>query len=463
MTHKHPMDTTHPAYDEMLSDWVMMSDIRKGQSQLKRRDLSKFGTYLTWLDAGNESAMNKQRNRQYIKMATFQNVTARTAQGMIGEIMRTQPSIEMPPTMMYMIDDIDGTGLSIDQHIRDSVDESLYKGGVGLLTDFPALEYGATQSEVEEKGIRPIVTMYTNENILNWDSRRVGAVSKLSYVLLSEGERKRRVLLLDEGNLYAQEVWAKDKERDWELVERFEPRNGSGARLNYIPFIRAGSLNNTIDIDTIPLIDIAHVNIGQYRNNADSELNSYASSHMQTWITGLTADFVKDNWGGKLELGALNPVVPLPMGSEVITTQARETSTSTKLAESKRREMIELGAKLIEPQAGNKTATQAELDASSETSILSMVAQNIQDAYQKSLEWAASFANQAAESVSIKMSTKFSFSKMTAQERNQLIIDWQSGVISKSVIRAQYRADGIIPSDITDEEIDEELSNDAGI
>jgi len=63
----------------------------------------------------------------------------------------------------------------------------------------------------------------------------------------------------------------------------------------------------------------------------------------------------------------------------------------------KEEQMRALGAKLVQPFMGSRTATQANHEASTDNSVLSLVCDNVSRAYARALQWAAQFMGEEGE------------------------------------------------------------------
>ena len=106
--------------------------------------------------------------------------------------------------------------------------------------------------------------------------------------------------------------------------------------------------------------------------------------------------------------------------------------------------MKALGAKLIEPKKVQSTATEAAIAETSEASVLSSLAKNVSQAYQKALAFAGNFLGEYdPEKFIYELNTDFSIAKMNAQERQQLIAEWQSELITWNEAREGLRKAGV--------------------
>lgn len=122
--------------------------------------------------------------------------------------------------------------------------------------------------------------------------------------------------------------------------------------------------------------------------------------------------------------------------------------------------MVALGARLIEPNGSTKTATEAQSEKADETSITAHLANNLSDAYSRVLNYCADFLG-IKHNCTVVFNTKFDTNKMTAEQRRQLIAEWQAGAITFSEMRARLIDDEIAL--IEDDEIAKaEIESDLG-
>ena len=108
----------------------------------------------------------------------------------------------------------------------------------------------------------------------------------------------------------------------------------------------------------------------------------------------------------------------------------------------KEQQMVALGAKLIDTSTTTKTATEANSDNATNTSVLSTIANNVSDAFSKALNYCSLFTGDKPDCV-VTLNTNYQTNKMTAQERQQLIAEWQSGAISFKEMRDKLVEDEI--------------------
>jgi hypothetical protein len=444
-------------------DWTVVSDCIQGQRQVK----SKSVEYLPKPAGDLDPAYAQERYKAYITRALFYNATGRTTEGLVGQVFSKPPSYELPEQLMAYLDDIDGHGTGLIQQSKLILKDNVSIGHGGLLIDFPKSEGIVTVEDVKTKRVRPRILNYKAGNIINWDTVTIGGETKLSLLVLTEQKnvsedkfepefepRWRVFELIQEGNTLkvAVTVWKQNDNQDPNNKEQYVVESGpdtlmaDGRFLDTIPFVFYGALNNEPTIDKPPMLDLANINIGHYRNSADYEEALYMVGQPTPVFTGLTQDWVDNNIKGKVILGSRS-AVGLPEGATAELLQTLPNSMPHEGMKQKEDQMKSIGAKLIEPGFTKTTATQVLVDASSESSILTTATDNVSSAYRDALTFFAAYIGVSPEGIEFELNTDFDVDRMDAQERAQLILEWQSGAITWEEMRGGLRLAGVVTED----------------
>lgn len=441
-----------------LPIYNQISDCIEGQVAIK-----KGGTkYLPQPNAADKSKENDARYAAYLLRAVFYNVAQRTLSGLCGQIYTRDPVINVPEDLQPLVKDVDGTGLTLVQLSKKATRATVSKGRAGILTDFPKTEGTTSRQDIQTGKVKPTIVTYKPENIINWRTRVINGQKKLSLIVIQETydteddgfqptpKKQFRILRLDKDNLYEMWVFKEGATLDnISKTDHFKPKDGSGNRLDFIPFTFIGAENNDPDIDEPPLSDICSLNIAHYRNSADYEESSYQVGQPTPWVSGLTESWVTDVLKGVIHLGSRAAIL-LPEGAVAGLLQAEPNTMPKAGMEHKEDQMISIGAKLMSPSNKEKTATEASNDNTAETSTLASSAKNVSAAVTLALEWAALFVGASTDDIQFELNTDFASSNMTAQQRAQLVAEWVAGAISFEEIRDNLRKSGITTQ--TDEE-----------
>lgn len=453
-----PVNEKKLEYDRYLPVWESVRDCVLGQQRVKY----KGTTYLP-----DFSIKDEARYSAYKERAMFLGVTQRTLSSLVGAAMRKAPEVTLPPSMDYLIEDADNSGNSLNQLFRSTIYSMMGVGRHGLLTDYPSSEGQLTVEEVSRLGLRPMIKEYRAENIINWreDKGQLVLVVLLEWVqkekdefTIDEEERYRVLRMVD--GVYIQEMY----DEGGMFLDTRTPRKADGTTWGEIPFVFAGSMNNSPDIDTAPMYDLAVVNIAHYRNSADYEegvfLHGQPMLHID--IGNMNTSQWKDLNPNGIQVGARRGITTSGGGSAQLL-QAEPNSAAFEAMEHKEKQMMKLGARLVEAGGANETAEAARIDAAAEHSVLSSVVVNAGEAIRLSIQWACMFAGSDAEEVEVIMNTEF-FDKLPDAQMIAAMMGLEDRThMAKTDIRSYLRKVGLIESDRTDEDIEEELDTDAGV
>lgn len=474
MTKKNDVTYARTDFSNALEGWQRVDDVCAGEDAIK----DGRETYLPKLNALDKSKENTERYERYLERAVFYPFTARTLDGMVGTVFKKEPSIQAPPTLAYVKDNIDGQGISLVQQSKDTLSNVMKKGRHALYVDFPATERPLSAAEMATGHYQATIKSIPASAVRNWKTTTIGSKTVLSLIVIeeeletdtedgfgTETEPQYRVLRLKEG-VYQVEIWrqAKDK-KSWEMVsDPVIPKKGSKKSWDRIPFTFVGAENNDSAIDKAPLLDLANLNIAHFRNSADYEDSVFFCGQVQPYITELDVEWRNHMENNGIHFGSRNPML-LPKNSKIGMAQAEPNTLAFEAMTHKEDQAKGIGARLLEKGLAVKTATEAQSDNESEHSVLSLAVSNVNDAYLQALSWVAEFMNAVSEDIEFSINRDFLDHKLDPQVLTALVGAWQTGeLISNKDIWAYLRKVGLIDSEKTDEEIADELAtNDDGL
>lgn len=394
--------------------------------------------------ASEKYEVRAKRYQDYLNRAVFYNVTRRTVSALVGQIFSKYPTYDLNE-LAYLEGDIDGSGESLVQQAKDTAIQCLLKGGGGLLADMP-VNNGVTRASMASGGIRPTISHYERESIINWRVSKVGAVYKLSLLVLSQsyiaeddgyeqkiGEQLLVLRLVD--GLAESEILQKI-DGNWVSQGINKLKDNKGKQLTEIPFYFYGAVNNDAEIDDSPVYDLAELNIAHFRNSADLEESLFISQPTLV-VSGLTEQWVNDVLDNGIAIGSRSGIL-LPQGGSAQLLQPDPNDKIQVAMRHKEEQMKALGAKLVESQSGQaKTALQASQEASDETSTLTTIANNLSDAYTKAIRACGRYVGIATDGLFVTLNTQFNFAKLSPEQIDRLVGLWQNGLISFEEIRGQ--------------------------
>ena len=428
---------------EMLPLYDTVSDCVDGDWKVKQ----KKEKYLPRPNAEDVTEANLKRYQAYLTRAIFYNVTRSTFQGLLGQIFTREPQIEVPIELEPLVKNTNGEGLDLTQFSKVISGGVLKHSRVGILADYPKTKSGLSKAEIEAGSIQPVLKSYKSSDIINWRTETKGSEQILTLVVLKETyidtddgfefteATQYRALRLIDGK-YNQELY-KGERGLFELVDTFIPVDVAGNPFDKIPFTFACASDNTPIPEVPVLYDIAILNLGHYRNSADYEESCYLVGQPTPYFSGLTEEWVKSVLNGRIQLGS-RAAVPLPAGGDAGLLQAEPNTMPKEAMDHKEAQFLAIGAKLVTNESA-KTATEARMNNTTETSILANVANNVSEAIVGALKFAEKFVSRTESEIIFKLNTDFEISKMSVEERNQLLQEWMKGGMSFTEYRDNLR------------------------
>lgn len=393
--------------------------------------------------ASEKYEVRVKRYQDYLNRAVFYNVTRRTVSALVGQIFSKYPTYDLNE-LAYLETDIDGSGESLVQQAKDAAIQCLLKGGGGLLADMP-VNNGVTRASMASGGIRPTISHYERESIINWRVSKVGAVYKLSLLVLSQsyiaeddgyeqklGEQLLVLRLVD--GLAESEILQKI-DGNWVSQGVNKLKDNKGSQLTEIPFYFYGAVNNDAEIDDSPMYDIAQLNIHHFMNSADMEEMLFLSATPTLVVSGLTEQWVTDVLEDGIAIGSRSGIL-LPQGGSAQMMQISADSVIANAMADKEAQMRSLGAKLVQESSGQaKTALQASQEGADETSVLTTISNNLSDCFTKAIRAAARYAGVETDGLFVTFNTQFDFAKLSPEQIDRLMGLWQGGAISFEELR----------------------------
>ena len=448
------VNSTNQQYQNAKDRWRLVRDCVEGQESVKR------GGYLPVL-----ADDDKVRQERYTERALFLNVTGRTLSSLVGAAFRKEAQVIVPPSMSWVLANADNNCNSVNQLAKSIVHNVTAIGRHGLLVDYPDVDGTPTAEDIARLGLRPVISSYTAESIINWRKDNNG---QLVLVVLHETNAdsadefdlvatdQYRVLRLTDG-VYTQQLYDAYSKPISGVIT---PRKADGTAWNFIPFIIAGSVNNDPDVDPVVLYDLAAVNIAHYRNSADYEEGVFL--HGQPMLHIDAGNMSADDWQrinpSGVTVGARRGIVTTGGGNASLI-QADANRAAFEAMAHKEAQMVKIGARIIESGASNETAFGVRVRSAAESSVLESVVSNVQDALEKCLIWAAYFVGADASQISVEINNDFFDIPPDPQVIAQLMGLESVGTISKEVTLNYLRKTNIVPSTMTDEEIANAIEN----
>ena len=406
-------------------------------------------SYSKSLTNEGQAAFNK-----YLDNAYFEDVTARTLQGLIGLIYSKPAVAQFPAKVDYIKENADGKGTSVRDLSKEGCKEAMTSDWSGYLVARPSTPEGSSEKDVEDNNLRPKLLLYKFESIINWDYEVINNVEKLSLLVLKEPVTKRdgfkvevevqyRVLELKDG-VYHQSVY----DKDLSLTTPSAPVVINGNQSDEIPFfwIQEPSSGNA------PLTGLVDANFQQYSLYADygsklhySSFIIYTETGAQPGTNNLMGNGVKwNNASTDAKFEVLQPDGNSD-GHRLALTDLKET-------------MASLGAEQLRPSSsGPESAEAKSLDKVAQNSTTSDVAITVSSAITKAANFASKWMG-GTEDTEYSLNTDYNPTGVNPQLLTAVFAVQQAGKLPMEDFITFMQKGELIGADKTIEQVISELA-----
>lgn len=426
------VDTRHPAYNDCVEDWDVVATCVAGERAVKAG-----GT--KWLpnpsDAPEITDEEGTRYARYKARAAFVNATGRTLNGLLGIVFGETLTIELTGNMSVLETDVDGSGVPMTQLVRNMLSQNLQRGRGGVLVDFNG-KFTDTKANMG----RPLLRFFTAKQIINW--RVVNKKTKLvvlrweEYADLPDDFNQYTVVywlelrILKDGKAYSRlhmDASASGGLSADAAVTDYQAIMIGNTHATELPFVWMGSTDNDADPDVPPLSDLAWMNIKHYHAEANIAEISHLVGNPTLVLTGLDRKWAEDFFPNGVFIGATEGL-QLPRDGDAKIIQAEDRNMPLVLAERRENQLAKLGAKLVERGGGARTATQAQDEAQTDNSILSLCATNVEACLNAALIIAEQYAGGSGKGV-VTLPKKYDIAMLDSQAITALLAAVQDGAL----------------------------------
>ena len=450
------VDFKHKDYEDTLPDWEAVDDVCSGSRKFKLKAFDK--RYLPKLNPTDPSEENKALNKGYLERAVLYPFVGYTLKALVGMAFSKQPVIELQPQLDYLLENADGEKVGLIQAMKATFRE-VAKAGRHLL--WMDIETNGDGSQATNP--RAFINRVSARAFINW--RNDMYVIKETYQEQGEFSYELkdqwRVLRLIDG-VYHVQLYRKGSD-GFNLVTDVVPTDYNGNVYNEIPAVCVGAQDNSLSVDEPPLLELARISIAHFRDSADWQHSCFWAGQPQATMSGLTETWyqmLKDEYGATIGVGGAS-VLPLPEGGSFDYAQANPNTMPMESMAHHKELIVQMGGRLIEKTTTN-TKIEAADNAHAEHSVLSLMTDNVESAYNTMLKF-CSQAMGANQDSYIEMNKDFVSREMTPEEMRQTVESWMKGALPKSDMIAKFQRFGEIDPDRSLEEVLDELETSSGI
>jgi len=346
---------------------------------------------------------------------------------------------EVDPYWERWIEDVDGYGTDINTFARQTVLHSLLLGHSAILVDYPSTEPAANLQEERQLGLRPYWIHVRADQILGFRKSGDSPLAPIDQIRINEyvtenvgafGDRVvRQIRVLTQGGW---QLWRKAQD-GWTLYQE------GTTSLPVIPLAVTYSGKVSELVSTPPLLPISQLNILHGQRQADLQHSLHVASmpimYLKAW----------DDSDSEIGLSA-NSAILLPSDGEVGYAEPASSAfqSQQEFITELENQMRNLGISTLFAQTYvGETAEAKAMDRSDSDSMLSVVAQDLEQALQNALDMVAAFMNMEAPLVHVDRD--FNLQTLDPAQVTQYQALYQNGVIQHSTLLELLKRGEILP------------------
>lgn len=451
------IDYEHPDYTQNVNTWVKNRDCYKGDKAIK----DKGEIYLPKL-----TGLSEDEYETYKQRGLFVNYVKLTADGMIGQIMRKDPTVE---GLNLDTDNIDGSGGTIYNLFRRTTKELITVGRTGLFVDYYTTD-AENVIEAELKGEKAYITSWNAEAIINWRTTVVNGENKLSLLVLKEvildysqdefePEQKEiyKVLKLTEG-IYTQEEYKKVQdsitgEKSFLLVSDPVTPLLNGKPLDFIPFWIVNTYGTGTEIEESSINDLCDINVSHYLNTCDNENELF-------WCSVKTPIFPGWDTDKPIVIGRAQSVDGGKDSALPYILEAKNKSAISEEMTKKEQRMSAIGSSLITGRGRYiASAETSRIQSSSETSILSHISNILSDAFTQALTFWSLWSG-GSEDIQVSFNKDFMEETLDTKKAVELSTLVETGYLSRKAYFYNMKKGEYYPTEWTYDDEQKEIEQD---
>ena len=346
------------------------------------------------------------------------------------------------------IEDVDGYGTSLDAYSRRLVLDSLLFGHCATLVDFPSTEAAPNLAVERQLGLRPYFLQILPSSILGWRKDRDTPLAQINQIRISEYVTENhgafsdivhhQIRVLEQGKW---STWRKGED-GWVVHQE------GTTSLPVIPL--AVTYSNKLGelMSKPPLLPIANLNIAHAQRNCDL----FHSLHIAALPILVLKGF--DDSNDEIALSANSAILMSPDGD------AKYVEPASSAFEAQQNYITEieqqcrsLGISTLFAQTFvGETSEAKAMDRSDSDSMLSVVAQDLENCLQNAIDMAGAYVGMETPLVSV--ARDFDLQKLDGPQVAQYLSMWSQGAISHETLLEMLQRGEVLPDIDIDAEIE---------
>lgn len=424
------LSTKNPYYIQREIDWVMMRDAYGGERFIKDKAEQYLPPTMTHVRDGLQfNQPGWQAYQAYKTRAVYHELVKPSLQAMLGVMHRKDADIQLPPQLDKMRERATFNGESLGWLMQKVTEQAMLMGRFGLFLDV------ATGAPADSM---PYIIGYNAENIINWDSSKIGddkGLRSLELVVLNETNFERRsglawiqmmryrVLALAGA---VRDAWPDINAADNEYVaaevrhtqqvpsSEFVKPSFAGKTLNAIPFVFVGPRDLAPEPDMPVLMPLARIALAAYRTEADYRQALYMQGQDTLVVIGQQATVDAQ----QTQVGAFGSIdLPVNGDAKYIGADSGGIQELGNCIQNDLKRAAQLGAQLLSERGNEAESGEAlNIRVASRTATLTTVSKTSAAAMQQILRHAAVWKGADPDKVLVTPNLDFADDPAQAQD-----------------------------------------------
>lgn len=447
---KVAISNPHKKYSIRAPEWLKVRDCMDGEAAIK----AKSEMYLP-----RPEGMSKEYSKSYDsykERAHFPLIVPYALSGALGVIITKLPDFNLPPQLDYLKKEATKDGRSLQQLFIDILIENFQTGRVPIALDV-----------IEELNEFRFV-QYAAEDLINW-KRSIGTTVKSIAVAVLKEEvastpanmfqttqsEMYKVMHLEEytneigeeKNVFKVSIFGENGSDDFsrEVVPLF-----MGKPLDEVPLFMSGSINNSFDVQPIPLIAVANCSVQIYRKEADLANSEFLSCNPTLVVTGAVADGNMPNVVGS------SVMIVIPNELARVSYTRTDTAALTHVKEHIKdlyEEAIRHGVSILDSRKGVEAAEALRIRQATQSASLYSLYLSVLTSMVQGLKMMCKWGGYDPELVVADAPTSLTFGIPDSNLLKEIIAGFaETGVIPISIVHKYLVSSGLLEQTVSYEE-----------
>lgn len=433
------VDQPSLAVNEMAAEWPIIDALMagtRGMRAARKRLLPQWP---------NEE---EEAYRARLETATLFPAFRRTVGVMAGKPFSRQATLgaDAPERIREWAEDIDQQGNNLHAFFAARMREAISHGICGVLVDHPVARGARTIAAERAAGARPYCIPIRHNQVLGWKSQTADGATSLAQLRIAEsvdepdgefGTRSvKQVRVLEPGR------WRVFRATDGGVFALYDEGTITLDRVPYVPLY--GRQTGFMTGES-PLIDLAYLNVKHWQSQSDQDTILHVARVPILVAAGVDDDF-------QLTVGASTAVKISDKNGrlEFVEHSGAAIKAGAESLAALEEQMIQTGAELLVRQPGQRSATEAAVDAEGNKSELQSIAESFEDSIDAVLQIMAEWVG-LPDGGHVSLYKDFSAATL-GEASGQLIVSMQQGgLITKATALREQQRRGLLAAEIDPE------------